>query len=120
MSGEASGREPVGGDRRRLESELSRLTRDLEATRAEVAARDEALRRFTHSVGHDLKSPLATIRGFARLLSDDLEKGHAERIDADLGHLVEAVDAMERLLDELLERSRTEPPADTPEEIGPA
>ena len=90
----------------------------LRAERADLAAKNAELERFTYTVSHDLKSPLVTIRGFAGLAGTDLASGDLARVRQDLGRIVAAADKMHRLLDDLLELSRVgrvvNPPEDVP------
>jgi len=104
---------------------FNRMARDLRvheealrAERADLAAKNAELERFTYTVSHDLKSPLVTIRGFAGLAGTDLAAGNTTRVRQDLGRIVAAADKMHRLLDDLLELSRVgrvvHPPEDVP------
>ena len=90
----------------------------LRAERADLAAKNAELERFTYTVSHDLKSPLVTIRGFAGLAGTDIGSGDIARVRQDLGRIVAAADKMHRLLDDLLELSRVgrvvNPPEDVP------
>ena len=65
-------------ERRRAEEVRESLIRDLEAKNAE-------LERFTHTVSHDLKAPLITIRGFVQYLLADVEGGRPDRLASDAG-----------------------------------
>jgi signal transduction histidine kinase len=73
----------------------------------ELEARNTELERFTHVVSHDLKSPLVTIRGFLDYVERDARAGNTERLEDDIERIRVATDRMGRLLDELLELSRT-------------
>jgi signal transduction histidine kinase len=79
---------------------LAEANRELEASSAE-------LERFTYVVSHDLKSPLVTIRGFLAYVERDARAGDLDRLESDLGRIRAAADRMGRLLDDLLELSRT-------------
>lgn len=86
-------------ERKRAESEREELIDKLEAQNSE-------LDRFTHTVSHDLKSPLITIMGYAGMLGDDLAEGDAEDVRADLAGISNAAEKMNRLVSELLDLSR--------------
>jgi PAS domain S-box-containing protein len=77
-------------ERSRVESELERKNAELE--------------HYVNAVSHDLRSPLASIRGFAGLLREGL------RDEAESRRFVERIEAssrtMEALIDDLLELSR--------------
>lgn len=85
---------------RESESRLAAANRELEARNAE-------LERFTYVVSHDLKSPLVTIRGFLAYVEKDARAGDLDRLESDIGRIRAAADRMERLLEDLLELSRT-------------
>ncbi|MEM7585949.1 MAG: 7TM-DISM domain-containing protein [Acidobacteriota bacterium] len=86
-----------------LKSELNAV---LEASKAELEARNAELERYTYTVSHDLKAPIVTIKGFLGLLERDLDRGHRERAAEHIQRVFGAADKMARLLDELLEMSR--------------
>ena len=102
----------------RMAGDLRAHEEALRAERADLAAKNAELERFTYTVSHDLKSPLVTIRGFAGLAGTDLAAGNFPRVRQDLGRIVAAADKMHRLLDDLLELSRVgrvvNPPEDVP------
>lgn len=102
----------------RMASDLRSHEEALRAERADLAAKNAELERFTYTVSHDLKSPLVTVRGFAGLAGTDLAAGQLARVRRDLGRIVAATDKMHRLLEDLLELSRVgrvvHPPEDVP------
>jgi len=79
------------------ESEVSSGLREL----------NEAKDTLLHAVSHDLKSPLVTIRGFLGYVAADAREGDLTRLEADVGRIHAATERMGRLLDDLLELSRT-------------
>ncbi|MEK6654443.1 MAG: PAS domain S-box protein, partial [Thermodesulfobacteriota bacterium] len=86
-------------ERKRAEEERERLL-------AEIAARNQELESFVHTISHDLRAPLVSMDGFYSLLKresqDQLgEQGqhYLERIRANVAH-------MNTLVTELLELSR--------------
>ena len=86
-------------ERKRAEEVRESLIADLEAKNAE-------LERFTHTVSHDLKAPLITIRGFVVYLLQDLKDGHPDRVTTDARRIADAAGQMQRLLDHLVELSQ--------------
>jgi signal transduction histidine kinase len=90
----------------RMAGDLRTREEELRAERADLAAKNAELERFTYTVSHDLKSPLVTIRGFAGLAGTDLAAKTYDRVRQDLGRIVAASDRMQRLLEDLLELSR--------------
>lgn len=95
---------------RSKERRLAEAYRDLDTRNAE-------LERFTYIVSHDLKSPLVTIRGFVDYVEQDARAGDLERMATDLARIRVATERMGRLLDDLLELSRTGRIAREPEDL---
>jgi len=91
-------------ERKRAEATREALILDLEAKNLE-------LERFTHTVSHDLKSPLITMRGFIAHLIKDLEEGRSERLLDDARRVSEAGEKMQFLLDRLVEISQVSRPS---------
>jgi len=73
---------------------------------SELEQKNAELERFTYTVSHDLKSPLITIRGFAGLLEEDVERGDLTRTREDISRIIAAADKMQQLLADVLELSR--------------
>lgn len=97
-----------GGVRRR--DEIGDLNRDLRRMAAELQARwddERALEQrrqdFVSAASHELKTPLALMRGYA----EGLEHGIGER-EKYLALMEEQIDRMDRLVLELLEQTRLE------------
>ena len=94
-------------DRKVAEEQRENLIRELELRNAE-------LDRFTHTVSHDLRNPLFTIKGFLEMLKDDLEAGDLPMANADISKISIAADKMEDLLTTLLALSRSGKSIETP------
>jgi signal transduction histidine kinase len=84
----------VGRRLDQADSDLRRATRELTALNAELDA-------FSYSVAHDLRAPLRTIDGFARLIEEDEGSGittealkHLQRVRAGASRLSELIDAL--------------------------
>jgi PAS domain S-box-containing protein len=79
-----------------------------EQRKAQQAQRDKnsELQSFVYTVSHDLRGPLVSVDGFAKLLADE----YSERLDAQGQHYLERLQAnasrMDSLLTDLLELSR--------------
>lgn len=96
--------------RKEAEAEREALIQELEKKNIE-------LEQFTYTVSHDLKSPLVTINGFLGYLEQDAMSGNMERLKQDMQRIHEAVQKMQRLLNELLELSRIGRMMNSPEKI---
>jgi PAS domain S-box-containing protein len=97
-------------ERKRAEEVRESLIGDLEAKNAE-------LERFTHTVSHDLKAPLITIRGFVDHLLRDLDDERPDRVASDARRIADAAGQMQRLLDHLVELSQAGRGAGVPEPV---
>jgi PAS domain S-box-containing protein len=86
-------------ERKRVEKERERLFVELEAKNVELDC-------FAHTISHDLKSPLITIKGYVGALEQDLATGDMESVTDCLQRLSTAADKAANLLDGLLELSR--------------
>lgn len=86
--------------------ERKRMQNEREQLIAELSARNNEMERFTYTVSHDLKSPLVTINGFLGYLERDAASGNLERLNRDIQRIRDAVQKMQKLLNELLELSR--------------
>ena len=98
-------------------SEIRWAQEERERLITELSAKNAELEQFTYTVSHDLKSPLVTINGFLGYLEQDAVSGNIERFRRDTKRINEAVQKMQRLLNELLELSRIGRMMNSPEEI---
>lgn len=90
----------------RLFSDLQTELQDRKKLISELESKNEELERFTYTVSHDLKAPLVTINGFLGYMERDAISGNMERLKVDNLRIREAVNKMQRLLNELLQLSR--------------
>ncbi len=86
-------------ERKRAEEARERLSQALKAQISE-------LETFSYGIAHDLKSPLISIEGFARLLKEDLQNQKAENVKEDIRLLESGVKKMQGFLHSTLEYSR--------------
>jgi signal transduction histidine kinase len=87
-------------------SQLQRSAESLATANRELSERNAELEQFAHTMSHDLKTPLVTIRGFCGFLEEHARKGDVAALPQDLGRISAAAAHMQRLLDELLSFSR--------------
>ena len=73
---------------------------------SQVYEAEDAKNEFLSMVTHDLRSPLATIKGIVRAMN--IERELSEELSADLGSIDEEVDHMTGLVSNLLDMSRIE------------
>jgi signal transduction histidine kinase len=73
---------------------------------SELETKNSELERFTYTVSHDLKAPLVTIRGFAKLVEEDAAAGRVEELRGDIRRIQRAAETMGVLLNQLLDLSR--------------
>ncbi|MFO7813335.1 MAG: PAS domain S-box protein [Pelovirga sp.] len=86
-----------------------RVVRDIterKQAQLELQQKNQELGQFVHSVSHDLKSPLVTVRTYVELLRQDLLSTDQSQINEDLNYISNAADKMQQLLDVLLNYSR--------------
>jgi signal transduction histidine kinase len=83
------------------------LNNDLRQRARELAASNAELETFSYSVSHDLRTPLRAIDGYSAILIKD----YTEKLDAEGRRLLsvvrQATGKMSRLIDDILDFSRT-------------
>ncbi len=97
-------------DRKQIEEQREHLIHELELKNSE-------LDRFTHTVSHDLKSPLVTIRAFLNLLEEDVKSGNSPGVKMDIARMDESAEKLEGLITTLLALSRSGRTVDAPASI---
>jgi len=87
--------------------DLQTSNRDLEAAMSELQASNRELDAFSYSVSHDLRAPLRHIAGFVKILMTSSAGSLDETGRRHLDIVAESTDRMGKLIDGLLEFSRT-------------
>ncbi len=97
-------------DEYRLQETLRRYSDELERSVAERTAElthlNEELESFSYAVSHDLRAPLRSISGFARILQEDNREQLDEEGRDALDRITRAAGYMSELIDALLVLSR--------------
>jgi signal transduction histidine kinase len=101
-AGDHAVRVPVEGA-----DEFQTLARSFNAMARDVGEAHRRQRELVVNVGHDLRTPLTTIRGFAEALQDGTARSESQR-EAALGAITGAASRMDGLVEELLELARLE------------
>lgn len=69
---------------------------------------NEDLMEFAHSASHDLKAPLATIRGVVDIALDDLQEGRIKEVDGLLRDVRRKAEQLSGLVEAVLELARAD------------
>ena len=82
-----------------LEEQVSIRTRELETINKE-------LRSYSHSLAHDLRTPVRAVMSFSQILYDDLKDVLTEEQRYDFNRIINASDRMHTLIDDILNLAR--------------
>ncbi len=86
---------------------LIQAQRQLEVMNENLQAANKELEAFSHTVSHDLKSPLGGIIGFAELLKMEYEDSLDEEAHSFLDNIIRSGQNMSNLIEDLLAFSRS-------------
>jgi signal transduction histidine kinase len=89
-----------------LETRIAEHSEELRQRQAELDVLNKELEAFSHSVAHDLRSPLITIDGFANLLVETCGEALGEDAHEYVGRITTATTRMQNLINDLLALSR--------------
>ena len=104
----AGTRDPPMPLSRRYTREVAELSESLATMTRTLERRASYIRDFTAEVGHEFKTPLASMKGTLELLRDDLDAMSTEDRQRFLGNLGEDVERLERLTRRLLDLARAD------------
>jgi light-regulated signal transduction histidine kinase (bacteriophytochrome) len=94
-------------ERKSTELEIRRLNEELRARVSELTAVNLELDSFNYSISHDLRAPLRHIDAYTKILLDRADIDLPEDARNDLQRVRRGASRMGRMVDELLELSRT-------------
>jgi len=82
--------------------EISSLVNSLNKLRLEIKSNNERRSRFIMGISHDLKTPLALIKGYTEAIEEGLEKTPEEQYDY-LEIIANKTDQLEGMIDDLID-----------------
>jgi PAS domain S-box-containing protein len=94
--------------------DLVRAREEAQGLSSALKASNDSLRDFVAVASHDLRSPLVTIGGFTKNLTDNWAKLSEEDRLKQLGAIKRGVDRLSRLTDDLLTSAKVEGAAEQP------
>lgn len=94
-------------ERKRTELEIERLNRELQGRVNELTVLNQELDSFNYSISHDLRAPLRHIDAYSRIVLEKAGTGLSGESRNDLQRVRQGALRMGRMVDELLELSRT-------------
>jgi PAS domain S-box-containing protein len=89
-------------ERKKAEADLMKLSDEMAARNLELESANKEMEAFIYSIAHDLRAPIRTMSGFAKIISDD----YIGKLDAQgqdyLSRIVKGSTKTTRLIDDLL------------------
>jgi signal transduction histidine kinase len=101
--------------RARRQSDLFEL--EVERRTAELKASNEALETFAHTISHDVRAPLRSMRGFAEILETDFREALPAEAQSHTHRISAAAHRLEELVNNLLAYTRMGRRALPPERV---
>ena len=92
--------------RMRNEADILKLGEDMAARNVDLESVNKELESFIYSISHDLRAPLRSMGGFARILAEDYSGSLDDPGRDYLGRIIKGSEKMTLLIDDLLHLSR--------------
>ncbi len=93
-------------ERKKAEANILKLGEDMTARNVELESANKEMETFIYSISHDLRAPIRTMSGFAKILHED----YAGQLDATgqdyLDRILRGSDKSTQLIDDLLRLSK--------------
>lgn len=93
-------------ERKKAEADVLKLSEDMAAQNVELEAANKEMESFIYSISHDLRAPLRSISGFARIMVEDYAGALNEQGQDYLLRIRRGSEKMTALIDNLLYLSR--------------
>ncbi len=93
-------------DRKKADAELLKLSENMAARNVELESANQEMESFVYSISHDLRAPIRTVSGFAKIIVEDyLDKLDAQGRDY-LNRILKGSEKSTQLIDNLLHLSK--------------
>jgi signal transduction histidine kinase len=96
---------------------VQRRTADLHEQAAELRASNDALETFAHTISHDIRAPLRSIRSFSEIIQEDFAPKLPEEARLYISRISAAARRLEELVENLLAYTRLGRRAIPPEPV---
>lgn len=93
-------------EKSQLRQEIHAHARDLEKTNKSLRKRNEEIKRFYHTISHEIKTPLAAAREFISLIQDEVAGPVTEEQNEYLELSIECCDQLATHLNNLIDSTR--------------
>lgn len=95
-------------DKARLHRSIAQRRAQLEAANIQLQKRNDEIRRFYHTISHEIKTPLTAAREFIALVSDGVVGPATARQREMLSHALESCDQIAQHFNDLIESTQLE------------
>jgi two-component system CheB/CheR fusion protein len=93
-------------ERKKVEADVLKLSEDMAARNAELESANKELEAFIYSISHDLRAPIRTMSGFAKILHEDYAGKLDEKGQDYLDRIFKGSVKSTQLIDDLLHLSK--------------
>jgi signal transduction histidine kinase len=93
-------------ERKQAEADILKLSEDMAARNLELESANKEMESFIYSMSHDLRAPIRTVSGFAKIIIEDYADKLDEQAKSYLNRIQNGAEKTTRLIDDLLRLSR--------------
>ena len=95
-------------DKARLHRSIAERRAQLEAANIQLQKRNDEIRRFYHTISHEIKTPLTAAREFIALVADGVVGPATDRQQEMLSHALDSCDQIAQHFNDLIESTQLE------------